>query len=647
LPVFAAYVVIVGVTVAHHEPWFDEAQAWLIARDATWSDLLCTLPRYEGSPMLWHLLLALPARCGLPFASLNVIAAAIACGGVLMFLARSPLPKFLAATAPFTFFLVYQHAAVARSYVLMPLLLFTCADLYPSRFRRPLLFVAPLGLLAHVSAHGLFIAAGLAGLLGFQALRRWRRERDAAALQRAALALGLFGLVAAAAAWQLRPPPDHYGGLGYQQPLWPTIQFALERWSGALADAYVPSLAVFAISVAWFWRTGALAIYALLTAAVLVLFVIANCWFHHEGILFFVWLFALWISFQEFRSPGFRETQRTARLRRGLSAAVAVVFALHVYWAFVSIREDFFFDYSGAKAVAEYLKREGLDSKRIATSDIYALAGQPYFDKNFRFANFRNGRGSSFVVFANEYFHPSGLFRFPQPYQEPFDVLILGVKQPPFCSLPWDDPAFELPLSSDFRCVGYFPGNLWWKTDVYERDDYVCYVRKELQASRHEPSAAAAARREVRVRNLERFGIEPEDEIGVPLAAAHAILGRMLELLDRQAAIEHFRAALQLWPGSATHAALGGILAKTNPGEASQHLQTALSLNPNNASAYANLGYIHARAGRYDAAIVCYRNALALEPDLPAVRDGLAAVLKIVRGDRQGAGAAETGNNPP
>jgi tetratricopeptide (TPR) repeat protein len=172
-------------------------------------------------------------------------------------------------------------------------------------------------------------------------------------------------------------------------------------------------------------------------------------------------------------------------------------------------------------------------------------------------------------------------------------------------------------------------------------------VRKELQASRHEPSAAAAARREVRVRNLERFGIEPEDEIGVPLAAAHAILGRMLELLDRQAAIEHFRAALQLWPGSATHAALGGILAKTNPGEASQHLQTALSLNPNNASAYANLGYIHARAGRYDAAIVCYRNALALEPDLPAVRDGLAAVLKIVRGDRQGAGAAETGNNPP
>ena len=71
LPVFAVYLSIVGVTVGHHEPWLDEAQGWLIARDATWSDLLRTIPRYEGSPILWHLLLRLPARCGLPYASLG------------------------------------------------------------------------------------------------------------------------------------------------------------------------------------------------------------------------------------------------------------------------------------------------------------------------------------------------------------------------------------------------------------------------------------------------------------------------------------------------------------------------------------------------------------------------------------------------
>ena len=269
LPVFAVYLGIVGVTVAHHEPWLDEAQAWLIARDAAWSDLFCTIPRYEGSPGLWHLLLTLPARCGLPYASLNVIAAAFSAGGVLLLLACSPLPKLLTAMVPFTFFLVYQNAVVARSYALMPLLLFAAAAAYPNRLRRPFLYVVPLGFLAHVSAHGLLISAGLVGLLSIEVLYGWWRNRGRLPLRRAALAVGLFGLVALGAAWQVRPVADHLGGLGYEYPLWPRIQFAGERLSGAFTDAYVPSAAVLVASLAWFWYARALAVYAVPMAAVL------------------------------------------------------------------------------------------------------------------------------------------------------------------------------------------------------------------------------------------------------------------------------------------------------------------------------------------------------------------------------------------
>lgn len=646
LPVFAAYVLLVGVTVAHHEPWFDEAQAWLIARDATWSDLLFTLPRYEGSPMLWHTLLALPARSGLPFACESVIAATFAAGGVLMLLARSPLPKYLAAMAPFTFFLVYQYAVVAHSYVLMPLLLFLCADLYPSRFRRPLWYAAPLCLLAHLSAHGLFLAAALMGLLGLEVISGWYRDRDMAVLKRVAVALGVFGLVAAAAAWQVRPPTDHYGGMGYQVALWPRIPFVMERWSGAFTDAYIPSLLVLLVSLAWFWRTRVLTLYLLLTGAVLALFLIAACWYHHEGILFLVWLFALWISFQQAQSMGILESQRTVRLRWGFSALVAIVFAQHIYWSFASIREDLRYDYSGAKAVAEYLKREGLESKRIVTSDMYALAAAPYFDKNI-FTNFHNGRGTSFVVFADKYFHSSGVFRFPLPYREPFDVLVLGVKHPPFSRLPWDDPDFELPLSSDYRCVGYFPGHLFWKTAAYERDDYVCYVRKDLPAARHELSSGAAARLELPVRNLERIP-QPADGVDNPVAGAHTVFARMLQVLDPPAATEHFRAAVQIQPVSLTHSNLGGILARTNPAEAVQHLKAALELDPGNAAAYANLGNISARAGRYDTAIECYRRALSIEPGLAGVGDSLRAAtrLKMLPDDRPRRGAGEPDKIP-
>jgi tetratricopeptide (TPR) repeat protein len=635
LPVFAVYLSIVGVTVSRHEPWLDEAQSWLIARDAAWSDLFCTIPRYEGSPVLWHLLLTLPARCGLPYASLNVMAATFAAGGALLLLARSPLPKLLAAMAPFTFFLIYQNAVVARSYALMPLLLFATAMAYPGRLRRPFLYVAPLAFLAHVSAHGLLIAAGLVGLLSLEFVCRWRRNHESLAWRPAACAVGFFGLVALAAAWQMRPVADHVRGLACEHPLWPQIQFAIERLSGAFTDAYVPSLLVFAASLAWFWHSRALAVYAVPTAAVLTLFVIANCWYHHEQVLFLIWLFALWISFQNVRGMEGQQALRAVKLKRLWIAMLAAVFALQTYWAWASIREDLRGDYSGAKALAEYLKREGLDSKRIACSDVYSVATLPYFDRNI-FLNLPNGRGSSFAIWSDKYFQPRNFWT-PTPYREPFDVLIVGVKLLPFGLLPWQDPAFELPLSNAYRCVGYFPGNLFWKTGAYERDDYVCYVRKNIPAARHDPGLSAAQQCDLRARNLEIVQtIGPEETLDSPskaLAIAHSAFGMMLRLLDRQTAIEHFRTAVNLWPSRAAgHSNLGAILERTDAREAVDQFRAALELDPKNVAAYTNLGNILARCGKLEAAIVCYRNALALDPHLAEARNNLRLAMNLRQG---------------
>lgn len=38
--VFIAYVTVTVTVSCFHEPWFDEAQAWLIARDCSWKELL-------------------------------------------------------------------------------------------------------------------------------------------------------------------------------------------------------------------------------------------------------------------------------------------------------------------------------------------------------------------------------------------------------------------------------------------------------------------------------------------------------------------------------------------------------------------------------------------------------------------------------
>ena len=48
--VLAAYVIVVATVMCFHEPWFDEAQAWLIARDCSWREMILERPHYEGHP---------------------------------------------------------------------------------------------------------------------------------------------------------------------------------------------------------------------------------------------------------------------------------------------------------------------------------------------------------------------------------------------------------------------------------------------------------------------------------------------------------------------------------------------------------------------------------------------------------------------
>lgn len=67
IAVFAAYIAVVACVMAFHEPWFDEAQSWLIARDASFRDMLLVRPHYEGHPPLWWLMLSVPAKLGVPY----------------------------------------------------------------------------------------------------------------------------------------------------------------------------------------------------------------------------------------------------------------------------------------------------------------------------------------------------------------------------------------------------------------------------------------------------------------------------------------------------------------------------------------------------------------------------------------------------
>ena len=63
---FFTFVVAYVLVTAFHEPWFDEAEAWQIAKCADLKTIFFVTPHYEGHPPLWHLILSVFAKSGAP-----------------------------------------------------------------------------------------------------------------------------------------------------------------------------------------------------------------------------------------------------------------------------------------------------------------------------------------------------------------------------------------------------------------------------------------------------------------------------------------------------------------------------------------------------------------------------------------------------
>ncbi|HEY0786665.1 MAG TPA: hypothetical protein VGD62_12405 [Acidobacteriaceae bacterium] len=205
----ALFTLVLAWSIPSHESWFDEAQAWLIARSSTLGDLLLHRLHYEGAPALWHLLLWVEVRAGVSFLGMHVLAGFVAVAGVSVWLRSCPLPRLLCLLAPFTFFLQYQYAVVARTYVLAPLFAYLLMALYQNRRSSPMLFCVVAGLFANCSLHMAAFAGGLVVMYAWDRVRRVVRRGPAGArpawpalrpmLAPAAVLLVLFAAAAATA----------------------------------------------------------------------------------------------------------------------------------------------------------------------------------------------------------------------------------------------------------------------------------------------------------------------------------------------------------------------------------------------------------------------------------------------------------------
>lgn len=476
--VLACYVALVGVMLLRHEPWFDEAQAWLLARDASPWSLFAHHLRYEGSPGLWHVILLLPAKAGLPYATLNVIAAALGSFAAYLLLRHSPFPPLVRALLPFTYFLLYQYAVVARSYALLAPLLFLLAIVWPERVRRVYVLTVLLVLLANVSAHGALIAGSLL-LVHLLDVWRTRRVLGRDVLRRQLVAAGAFGLVTVLLILQLRPPPD------LSNPVQREVGLSSLRTLGKVIDGTLTgfwpiSLLAAVTTLLWFWRSGFLTLF-LVPGSALVLFltfIYRNPW--HDGLVLLFTIFALWVSLAD-RRPRARNALWPRRLMLG---GLLVVSAVQIAWTATSYRYDLSHSASGSEALARYIRAHG-DGKTIYATNFVpsdfervsphwggwpAFSVQPYFDHNV-FANFHEGRQPSFW----EWTYENDLVDAPRRIlQARPDWIVLNIKL--------GGSLKQFAWYPGYRVLARFPGSLPLKFTSFEPDAYVLLERAPARA---------------------------------------------------------------------------------------------------------------------------------------------------------------------
>ncbi len=207
LPVAAAYLLVVLVTLAHHEYWRDEVRALSIATATPSLGALFAELRFEGHPVLWYLLLrAAHAVASTPLV-LPFVSVAVGASAVLLFLRQAPYGRVLKVLFTFGLVPVYEYTVMARNYGVSMLALFGWALAWRTRRARPWLVGLMLALLANTNVHSALIAGTI--LLGWL-LEQWQASRAREGARLGAFSVGLAIAVAGLGlvALTIRPAPD-------------------------------------------------------------------------------------------------------------------------------------------------------------------------------------------------------------------------------------------------------------------------------------------------------------------------------------------------------------------------------------------------------------------------------------------------------
>src|SRR5215210_4982329 len=209
--VLVAYALLVSIVSAFHEPWKDETQAWRMAIDSHGLAELVSNARYEGHPLLFHVMLQAVGLVSRSWWAAVVMHIVVACVAAWLVLRYAPFTRLQKVLLVFGYWSAYEYSVVVRPYGLGMMLAFAACIAWLAPRRRVGWTIVCLLLLANTTAMGTLIAMALAATFAFDwawpddvARRPSTRTVVIAGAAAAVVALVVVYLAVA----QIRPPAD-------------------------------------------------------------------------------------------------------------------------------------------------------------------------------------------------------------------------------------------------------------------------------------------------------------------------------------------------------------------------------------------------------------------------------------------------------
>lgn len=407
---YALFAVLFIVVSCFHERWFDEANAWLLARSCTFYELVFKIPKAEGHPPLWWLILSVPAKLGADFTvSMTVTALIPSLINTYLIMFRAPFPPVVRIMIPFTFYSFFQCGIMTRPYGLMTMAFLLAAIFYDERDKKPFRFAAALMLMCMTSAYGIIIAGGIAAVWCIKMIASEkltdiiRSRRFPALLMLLLCALLLVYLLSGA-----ENTPTNYAA---PQDAFSAFSAVVFMFTAAPAFTVFIGTNSQLISPAAFLSESIVSllpifISGVLVMAVMILFMLKKkrltefivpyilfagfCafyyWYmHHTAIIWMLFLYSVWIAASA-DSTGKADFLSAPKCEDALNLTFSAAICMMLVWNVFSSVCDITSSYACSRDIAIYLEKHGLkDSHILASGSWYAVPVECYLGRSIEY----------------------------------------------------------------------------------------------------------------------------------------------------------------------------------------------------------------------------------------------------------------------